>query len=125
VLIRRGICRTVWLVGPYAIKFPSLRRYNPGWLKGLMWSVSRGIQANLAEATWSGVPGLCPVLWSFGGLVNVYPRAEPVPDDYPVDYDTIAPAWVPTDKKRDNLGLLNGELVWIDYDNSWNRCPHV
>lgn len=124
--IRRGICRTVLLTKRYAIKFPSTRRYNPGWLKGLMWSISRGIQANLSEHAWSSVDGVCPVLWSFGGIINVYPRAELLPDYGPeIDYASIAPSFVPTDKKRDNVGMLDGRLVWIDYDSSWNRCPHT
>lgn len=123
--VRRGICRTVILTRRYAIKLPRWARYNPGGLKGAMWTVSRGIQANLAEIAWAKVDGVCPVLWSFGGIVNIYPRAEPWPADGPApDYPSIAPAFVPTDSKRENIGILNGAPVWIDYDNSWNRCPH-
>lgn len=124
--VRRGICRTVLLTPGYAIKFPSLRRYNPGGLSGRMWSFSRGVQANLAEASWSQIDGVCPALWSLGGLVNIYPRAELLSESDPEpDYKSIAPAFVPTDKKRGNVGYLKGQLVWIDYDNSWNRCPHA
>lgn len=125
--VRRGICRTVLLTRRYAIKVPRCRRYNPGGLRGVMWSLSRGIQANLSEAEWSGTAGLCPVLWSFGGIVNVYPRAELLPSDIDPepDYRSIAPHFFPTDSKPENVGILNGKLVWIDYDLSWNRCPHT
>lgn len=129
-LIRRGITRTVWLVGAYAIKFPSLRPYGDG-LAGLMWSISRGIQANLSERQWStNAPDdpVCHVLWSFGGIVNVYPRCKPVPVD-PITgkslMDLPARQFLPLgDAKAENFGLLAGRAVWIDYDVSYNGCVH-
>lgn len=122
---RRGISRTVFLVGDYAIKIPAMRRYGKG-VAGVLWSVSRGIQANLSEAQWSSGSGdgVAPVMWSLWGVVNVYPRCEAVGADETVDYATIAP-WIPTgDRKNENVGRLHGRLVWIDYDGSWNGCPH-
>lgn len=91
-----------------------------------MWSFCGGILANLSEREWSGTPGVCPVLWSLCGLVNVYPRCEPVllsRDD--IDFTGIGALFSTYeglgDEKPDNVGWLNGQLVWIDYDMS-GRC---
>ncbi len=119
--IHRGITRTVLVTRRWAIKVPSPRSYSGG-LRGVLWSVTRGIQANLSEAEWSGTTGVCPVRWSWLGLINVYPSCDPPPAGE-LDYDGIG-ALFPSDKKPENVGLLDGRLVWIDYDNSWNDCPH-
>ena len=122
-MIRRGITRTVFLVGRWAIKVPSLRTNGDG-LAGVMWSVSRGLQANLSERQWSEVEGVCPVRFSLAGIVNVYPRCEPV-ESFDGDYRTGGAVFLPpSDKKPQNLGRLCGRIVWIDYDGSWNGCPH-
>jgi hypothetical protein len=120
-IIRSGVTRTVILIGRYAIKVPSLRGGVYG-VRELIGGWCRGVLANDSEREWSGQPGTCPVLWSLLGLVNVYPRCEPVhlADDQ-IDYDAIGfPG--PTDRKPDNLGYLHGRLVWVDYDMSWNDC---
>lgn len=119
---RYGICRTVYLIGPWAIKTPRLR--HPRGRR--MWSIARGVQANLSELDWTGVEGVAPVLWSFaGGLINVYPRCEPWPEQLGEPaYDQIGAGWLPRDRKPENIGLLNGSPVWLDYDGSWNGCPH-
>lgn len=125
---RYGICRTVFLVGPWAIKTPRLRRGRD--MKGkvvynVMWSLPRAVLANQSEAQWSGVEGVAPVLRSLlGGLVNIYPRCEPWPEGPEPEYDSIGVGWLPRDRKPTNVGLLNGEPVWLDYDGSWNGCPH-
>lgn len=117
---RRGVTRTVILTKRHAIKVPSMRG---GWRgpRALLWSLTSGIQANLSEWEWSGMPGTCPVLWSFAGLVNVYPRCAPVPDGADVDYDAIGFPYG-TDRKPDNVGYLDGRLVWVDYDMSAGDC---
>lgn len=120
-----GICRTVYLVGPWAIKFPRLHWHELS-IERRVWSWTRGVQANLSERDFSESDGVAPVLRSLFGLVNVYPRCEPWPSDRPgPDYDTLGPAWLARDRKPDNVGLLNGEPVWLDYDGSWNGCPHT
>lgn len=119
--VRRGITRTVGLIGRWAVKVPSLRAYGNG-VRGVLWSVTRGIQANLSEYEWSGSPGTCPVLWSLAGLVNVYPRCELVDDDAPIDWDAIG-FLAPVDRKAPNVGVLDGRVVLIDYDMSWNDSP--
>jgi hypothetical protein len=116
--ICKGVTRAVALVGNYAVKVP---RFSPG-SRGCMWSLAQGYLANLSEREWSGQPGLCPVLWSLGGLVNVYPRCEPVPADVEIDYRAITGMNLPSDDKPHNVGLLNGALVWVDYDMNWNDC---
>jgi hypothetical protein len=121
ITIRRGVTRTVLLAGPWAVKIPSLRAYNRG-LPGLLWSITRGIQANLSEREWSTSPGVCPVRWSIVGLLNIYPRCTPITHE-PTDseYDAIG-FHGPTDRKPHNVGWLAGRLVWVDYDMSWNDC---
>jgi hypothetical protein len=139
VLIRSGITRTVWLVGRYAVKVPSLRRYGDG-LSGALWSLCRGVLANQAEATWwrnSHNPNLCPVLHSWlGGIINIYPRCTPYEVTPAVEQamfhrETRAlpelDPW-PGDEKPDNYGWLptadGPRLVRVDYDMNYNGCPH-
>lgn len=120
--IRRGITRTVLLTRSWAIKIPSLRSHDNG-LRGLLWSITRGISANLSELDWSGSPGTCPVRWTLAGLINVYPRCRPVEHDL-TDEDYSSTGFLgPTDRKPTNLGRLGDKLVWIDYDQSWNDRP--
>ena len=119
--VHRGISRTVLLIGPWAVKLPSLRSNGDG-VTGVMWSVTRGIQANLSEQSWSGSPGVCPVAWSAAGLVNIYPRCQPVTHEpSEQEYEAIG-ALGPVDRKPQNVGWLGGRLVWVDYDMSWNDC---
>lgn len=118
--IHRGITRTVLVIGRWAVKVPSVRAYGDG-LRGVLWSWTRGVQANLSEAEWSNSPGTCPVLWSLAGLVNIYPRADALPDGAEVDWDAIG-FLCPVDRKPQNVGRLGGRLVMIDYDMSWNDC---
>lgn len=120
VQVHRGITRTVLVVGRWAVKFPSLRAYDRG-ARGVLWSVTRGIQANLSELEWSGSPGVCPVRWSLAGVVNVYPRADRLPDGAHIDWDRIG-FLGPVDRKEPNVGRLNGQPVMIDFDMSWNDC---
>ena len=121
--VRRGVTRTVLLVARWAVKVPSLCAHRNG-LRGVMWSLARGLSANLSEAEWSGQPGLCPVVWSFAGIVNVYPRCEPASEDLTEDVYEAIGFTGPMDKKPANLGWLNGKLVWLDYDMNWNdRAP--
>lgn len=125
--MRRGITRTVLLVGPWAVKVPSLRAHGEG-LKGLLWSFCRGVTANQSEYEWSRWPGVCPARWSLAGLVNVYPRCAPVDRELTdAEYDAIGFTG-PSDRKPANVGRLNDRLVWVDYDQNWNDqppCRHV
>lgn len=127
---RHGITRAVFLLGPWAVKVPSLRSHDEG-LKGVLWSLARGVVANQSEWEWSTYEhgaGICPARWSLlGGLVNVYPRALAIPEDRVIDFDAI-PYTGPTDPSNRNVGILNEQLVWLDYDRNWNDrppCKHV
>lgn len=113
--VHRGITRTVFVTRRWAIKVPRLKRGDA------LWSVTRGIQANLSERNWSLHPGVCPVRWSLAGLVNVYPRCEPADPGRDIDYVAIG-FHSTSDRKPENVGWLGGCLVWIDYDTSWNDC---
>jgi hypothetical protein len=122
--LHRGICRTVLLIGPWAIKVPTTRPY--GRRGDRLWAWTRGVQGNQSERDWSGVAGVAPVLHSWlGGIVQVYPRCDPWGQtDHEPPYDKIGESWMARDRKPENVGWLGGELVWLDYDASWNGCPH-
>ena len=122
IIVRKGITRTVLLVGRWAVKVPSLRAHGDG-ARGVLWSLSRGLQANLSEAEWAGTPGVCPVVLSVFGVVNVYRRCRPVSAEHEIDWDAIG-FLGPMDRKHDNVGWLDRSIVLIDYDMSWNDCPH-
>jgi hypothetical protein len=116
----------VFLVGPYAIKLPNLHYRYPAALWGLIH--------NLAERNWwrafedsdDGWPHtmrqlLCPVVWGDRfGICTIMRRAEPLPKtwDCPVVFEWLSsrfPYRCPAEKKRDSFGILNGEIVAIDY----------
>lgn len=117
-IVRTGITRTVILTRRHAIKVPSLRGGSAGpGLRGRMGSFAGGLLANQSEYlwhdfdAWSGL--VAPVLHSWlGGLVQVYPRCQPVPADSALP--VLDPD--PGDHKLDNFGVLAGRVVRIDYD---------
>lgn len=133
IALRRGVTRTVLLIGRWAVKVPSLRACGGG-LRGRMWGFSRGVQANLSEQEWcrhlndAPEPLVCPVRWSLlGGIVNIYPRCDPVPcgpDGEPLIALPPLDMLPLGDAKPSNFGVLNGQPVWIDYDVSYNGCQH-
>jgi hypothetical protein len=118
-IVRTGITRTVFLAGRYAIKVPSMRGLCERTMAGRLASMARGILANQRERQWHSYEGwdglVAPVLHSWlGGLVQVYPRCEPLPDGFEGALPELDPN--PGDIKPDNYGLLNGRIVRIDYD---------
>lgn len=110
-----GISRTVYLVGPYAIKLPCARYSWRHWLQGLL--------ANLQERTWGrdGRPGFCPVLLSDPlGLVVVMPRCRILERALPgltyIAYREVLGVFA--EPKADSWGWMpSGELVAVDYGN--------
>ena len=129
-VIRRGITRTVLLTRRYAIKIPALRTNGDGF-SGLLWSLARGVLANQAELAWKEYEpwqdALCPIVWSsWGGLVVVMPRCEPLEVNHLGEFEGELPKLEPNpgDDKPENYGRLNGRIVRLDYDMSYNACPH-
>jgi hypothetical protein len=125
VVIRTGISRTVVLVGRWAVKIPTGRGVGlkPRSFRGRLEGVCRGLLANLSEHEWHTYEpwagGVAPVLHSWvGGLVQVYPRCEPLD----VVDDDAGRATLPRldpdpgDVKVDNYGRLNGRVVRVDYE---------
>lgn len=125
--IERGLTRIVLLTQHWAIKLPRIRTHDDG-LAGVLWSLTRGITANLSEREHSGARGVCPVRWSLAGLINVYPRCTVVREEL-TDSDYESTGYIgPVERKPENMGYLDGELVYVDYDSSWNDrppCAHV
>lgn len=114
--ICHGITRTVILTRRYAIKMPSLRGHSVGGIRGRLAGFAHGILANQSEYQWHDYEGwagrVAPVLRSWcGGLVQIYPRCQPLAgtETFPV----LDPE--PGDVKPDNFGLLDGRVVRIDY----------
>lgn len=121
---RTGINRTVLLIGRWAVKVPSLRGGSTGGVRGRVHTFARGILANASEYQWHDFEGwhgkVAPVLHSWlGGLVQVYPRCEPLSDDDRGPLPRLEPC--PGDVKPDNYGRLNGRVVRLDYDMTGER----
>lgn len=116
-IIRTGINRTVILIGAYAIKIPSFRGHMYGNMRGRIAGFAHGILANQSEYMWHDYEDwrgrIAPVLhsWLFG-IIQVYPRCAPAPED--AELFTLDPC--PGDIKTDNFGLLDGRLVRVDYE---------
>jgi len=114
--IAYGCTRTVWLIGPYAFKFPA----GAEWRLFLL-----GLLANMQERLFSrtGWPELCPVIWSIpGGWLVVMKRVRVLTEDEFANLDLEK--WVergdytvPAEIKHDSFGWLDGKLVAIDYGN--------
>lgn len=137
--LRYGLTRIVIITRRYAIKLPRPAFYGiyADGLEGLLWTLCRGILANQSEASWWADADedtrtkLCPLLLSYWGIINVYPRCEPYIVDEQTELDMFHRKSLPLDlmpdpgdSKPDNYGWLDGRLVRIDYDMSFNGCPH-
>ena len=117
-LNRNGATREVLLIGPYAIKIPSLREWRL-FLHGLLANMQ---EKNISRLT-NHVEGFCPVLFSLpGGLLVVMPRVRVMTDEEyeKFDYESLVdhPDYrIPAEDKSDSFGWLNGQVVAIDYGN--------
>lgn len=107
-----GSSRIVLLVGCYALKLPRFTEWR---------LFLRGLLANMQEAMFgrSGMAGFCPVLFALpGGFLVVMPRCEPL--EYEIDYAAFCDRGdyrIPAEYKSESFGLLDGEVVAIDYGN--------
>ena len=114
--IAYGCTRTVFLIGRWAFKFPSIFE----WQLFLL-----GLLANMQERTFSctGWPELCPVIWSIpGGWLVIMRRAREMTCEEWGDFD--AEKWcnhddyiIPAEPKEDSFGWLDGRIVAVDYGN--------
>lgn len=120
VVDRRGTTRTVWLVGRWAVKFPTLHSWEL-FLQGLL--------GNCREARWGGLrelwrePALPPVVFVCpGGWFQIQRRVRPVRHRglFWVDLaEVVAKSELPeqlwtSDAKPENFGWLGSQLVKID-----------
>lgn len=104
----RGRNRFVVLVGPWAIKVPSLRCWRD-FLFGLL--------NNLNEAAWHREPKMahCPVIWCApGGFILVMPRARILTDaEFELVRRRLPPARA--ELKADSWGYVGRMLLAVDY----------
>lgn len=106
--LTHGCTRTVLLLGRWAVKVPTC----------LAWRLFiRGLIANMDERLWwkTRDPRLCPVLFSLpGGWLLVMRRADRIcTDEDSIDYRAFA--GLPMDPHPDNIGVIEGQLVLVDY----------
>jgi hypothetical protein len=109
----KGVGRTAYLVGQYAIKVPSVRAYGQG-LYGPLWTFLSGWLANLSEWEHRRATGVAGARFTLLGLVSVYPRCEPFTSKW-VSLPSIN-SDLAKDVQPQNLGWHKGRVVFIDYD---------
>ena len=114
IQIKRGCTRTVFLVGLWAIKIPT----------GNSWKLFlHGLLCNMQEAMFgkSGMDGFCPVRFCFpGGWFIVMNRTKPLTYEEWREFNYEKFIYresycIPVENKRNSFGVLNGEIVAIDY----------
>jgi hypothetical protein len=114
-LNRRGFNRWVLLTRRWALKFPAPYSWR-AFLYGLLNNMNERQQGR-------GKTGACPVVWSLpGGLLNAMPRVAPLSAAGFAALDVRAfceAHQLVVEHKLDSFGLLNGELVAVDY--GWPR----
>ncbi len=112
--IKSGATRTVFIFRKVVIKLPNPKKWRL-FLYGLL--------ANMQEKEFSKLQHikLCPVLFGFpGGFFIVMKKAEPLTTE---QYNSIDFAswiecnnmFIPVEDKQSSFGLLNGNIVAVDY----------
>lgn len=120
-IVLTGANRLVVLTARHAYKIPNVRSW---------WTTVWGLIDNMQERRANGLgrwghrqDGIAPIVFSLpGGFLNVMRRAEPVPDDLWARFDFDAHCrrdgyWIQAEPKRDSFGVLDGEIVAVDYGN--------
>jgi hypothetical protein len=118
----------VFLIGSWAIKLPNLKYPWPACLWGLIHNRSEWMLWKYAGGIEGGTDHrhlLCPVIWADRwGFINIMRRAKPLPKEYncPVFFQWLASKFkneagysCPAENKMESYGLLEGEIVAIDY----------
>jgi hypothetical protein len=106
-----GYSRTVLLTDEFAFKFPSIKSWE---------RFKCGVGSNRSEAKRSRIfyDVVAPTLYSnYFGLLNIQPCCEVMPDDLIINNDRLERLLeaVGFDNKLDSFGILNGNVVAIDY----------
>jgi hypothetical protein len=110
--VKKSVTRWVFITDKWAVKIPALWNWR---------QVLYGLIANIRERERSVLkdPRLCPMVWSCpGGFLNVMQRVTPLTaEDEPwlkevLKRGEFSEFW---DKKWQNFGKLDGNLVLIDY----------
>jgi hypothetical protein len=121
--IKKGTTRNVWLVGKYAIKFPTFYSWEL-FLEGLL--------GNLHEHKFGKcvAPYVAPILFRFPlGFMNVYPRCDVKERDnvysktFFESFDKLEECkgtvlYQIVEYKPDSVGMYNNKLVAVDYGSS-------
>lgn len=121
--IKRGTFRIVLLTKKYAIKIPLLETDS---FKGRLYGFIHGWQQNLCELAYykndtSGM--LCPIKFSFFGLINIMPRCDTFiasKRNFHYIYNAFklqCDNWFLVENKVSSFGILNNQFVAIDYGN--------
>ncbi len=111
--VLQGATRHVLLTDRWAIKVPRVTAGYRSFLHGLL--------ANHQEALFSNMsPSLCPVRLGLPlGLLVVMPRCESLAqgmsDGEYEAFVTHEHYVLPVENKRDSFGVLNGNIVAVDY----------
>ena len=135
-LIKFGCTRVVYLIGPYAFKFPIMDKWEH-FLQGLLGNIQERFFARKCNLQGK----LCPVYFSmWGGLVNVMPRCTAVEEkDFPHHWNFeewtdseilengkyfVTVGGLPVENKLSSFGKLpNGNLVAVDF-GTWDRVTY-
>ena len=123
--IKKGTCRSVILIGPYAIKIARFWHSNSGY----RWkSFLRGILSNIDEVYWykhsHQKDKLCPVLFRLPlSVVIIMKRAESLSiEEYNKEAFANEFKALTLDNKIQNFGKLDGKIVLVDYGDSPFMC---
>ena len=120
--IKYGCSRISILIFNYCIKLPNLidNCVYTG-IYGKVYSLSKGIQHNITEYKIANSTNeVCPVHFSFLGLINIMPRCRVLTIKefdafdfksykYKEDYN------IPVENKPDSFGWYKNKIVAIDY----------
>ena len=122
MVICRGASRTVLLIGPWAIKIPTLRHGQRMFVLGIYGSIQESEAWRLTRH-----PNLAPVFWCAPfGLLLIMRRYHQIVTRRltPEERDTLP--FIGIDDNGANVAQDGGRLVLIDYGNTgWYVCTEA
>ena len=105
--IKNGSFRITFVIGKYAIKVPRLRQWR---------YFLQAILMNIYEKEWSKVDDydLCPVYFSFLGLINIMPYCKPITEK---EYKKLKMYKFIglSENKISSFGKYKNKIVAVDY----------